>query len=151
MRHVRSRFKKLCGPIEQLRRNQYGSSLVEAALVSILLLLLMAGVADIGRAFYTYIALTNAAQEGARYAAHIPDNMKGIRDAVKEEAAGNNIILADEQIRVIPNPLWMPPAPGSPIRVEVEYDLPTILGDILGLDNLHMRSSAVMIVLNPGR
>jgi hypothetical protein len=44
-----------------------GQSLVELAFSLAFLLLLVAGVIDIGRAFFTYIALRDAAQEGAAY------------------------------------------------------------------------------------
>ena len=46
-----------------------GASLVEMALVMNLLFLFLVGVADFGRAFYTYITIANAAREGARFGA----------------------------------------------------------------------------------
>jgi Flp pilus assembly protein TadG len=48
---------------------QLGQGLAELALVLPLLLTILFGTLDVGRAFYTYIALTNAAREAARYAA----------------------------------------------------------------------------------
>lgn len=45
-----------------------GASLVEFALVLPLFLLLVGGMVDFGRAFYTQVTLTNAAREGARSA-----------------------------------------------------------------------------------
>jgi hypothetical protein len=48
---------------------QLGQGLAELALVLPLLLTILFGALDLGRAFYTYIALTNAAREAARYAA----------------------------------------------------------------------------------
>ena len=50
-------------------RNESGQSLMELALSMTVLLILLAGVVDLGRAFFTYIALRDAAQEGASYAA----------------------------------------------------------------------------------
>lgn len=46
-----------------------GQSLIEVALSLPLLLLIVIGLADFGRAYYYSIALTNAAREGAAYAA----------------------------------------------------------------------------------
>lgn len=43
--------------------------MLELAIVLPVLLLILLGTIDLGRAFYTYIALTNAAREAARYAA----------------------------------------------------------------------------------
>jgi len=45
-----------------------GQSLVEIALSITFLTMLVAGVVDLGRAFFTYIALRDAAQEGAAFA-----------------------------------------------------------------------------------
>lgn len=44
-----------------------GQSLTELSITMTLVLILLAGVADIGRAFFTYITLRDAAQEGALY------------------------------------------------------------------------------------
>jgi Flp pilus assembly protein TadG len=52
-----------------LRRNQKGAAIVEFALVVPLLLLLIWGIVDIGRAFYTLNNLASAVREGARSAA----------------------------------------------------------------------------------
>lgn len=49
-------------------RNERGQSLVEMAFSMTFLIMLVAGVVDLGRAFFTYIALRDAAQEGAAYA-----------------------------------------------------------------------------------
>jgi len=43
--------------------------MVELAISLTFLLILLAGVVDLGRAFFTYIALRDAAQEGASYGA----------------------------------------------------------------------------------
>ena len=45
-----------------------GQSLVEFVMSITFLILLVAGIVDLGRAFFTYIALRDAAQEGAAYA-----------------------------------------------------------------------------------
>ena len=49
--------------------SQRGQSLVEFALSSVVLLLLVGGLVDIGRAIYISEALSNAAREGARHGA----------------------------------------------------------------------------------
>ncbi len=50
-------------------RRQRGQSLAEFALLLPLLMTILVGTLDLGRAFYTYVSLTNAAREAARYAA----------------------------------------------------------------------------------
>jgi len=51
------------------RRRQRGQSLVEFAISSIVLLLLMMGLLDLSRAFYFAVNLDGAAREGARHGA----------------------------------------------------------------------------------
>lgn len=49
-----------------------GQALAETALVMVILVLLLSGIIDLGRAFFTYLALHNAAGEGAYYGAAFP-------------------------------------------------------------------------------
>ena len=55
-----------------MKRSERGSNLVEFALVAPVLIVILFGIADVGRAFYDYISMTNAVREGARYAARDP-------------------------------------------------------------------------------
>jgi len=54
-------------------RKHKGQALVESALMSIVLALLLAGAVDFGRAFYTLIVVDNMAGEGASFASYFPD------------------------------------------------------------------------------
>lgn len=57
-------------PTRLLRRSHFsgrGQALLETALIAPVILLLVAGVADVGRAFYYKIAVTNAAREAAHW------------------------------------------------------------------------------------
>lgn len=49
-----------------------GQSLVELALILLFLLILVAGIADLGRMIFTYLTMRDAAQEGAVYGAIYP-------------------------------------------------------------------------------
>lgn len=51
-----------------MKRGQRGSSMVEFAVASSLLLLLMFGIVEFGRALYMYHTVANAARIGARWA-----------------------------------------------------------------------------------
>ena len=53
----------------QKQSKESGQSMVELAISLVFLFILLAGVVDLGRAFFTYIALRDAAQEGASYGA----------------------------------------------------------------------------------
>ncbi len=49
-----------------------GQGIVELALGMTVLILLIMGIADLGRAYFTYVALGNAAGEGASYGSFYP-------------------------------------------------------------------------------
>ena len=55
--------------LRRFARSENGSVILETALVLTILLLLMFGVFDVGRALYTANGLISAAREGARFAA----------------------------------------------------------------------------------
>jgi Flp pilus assembly protein TadG len=69
-------------------QNESGQSLVELSVSLVFLLILIAGVVDLGRAFFTYIALRDAAQEGALYGSLNPTDTTAITQRA-------NAVLAD--------------------------------------------------------
>jgi hypothetical protein len=62
---------------------QNGQSMVEFAISAIVILLLLVAIADFGRAFFTYLTLRDAAQEGAVYASVCPVHEDGIMTRVR--------------------------------------------------------------------
>src|SRR5258708_32618917 len=78
--------------IQGPRSSQFGQSLVEFAISSIVLLLLMMGLLDLSRAFYYAVNLQGAAREGARHCAWF------------STAARTNNYLADADIIQAVNP-----------------------------------------------
>src|SRR5512138_2057468 len=54
------------------RRSERGQSMVEMALMMTILLVVLSAVIDLGRGFFSFIAIQNAAAEGALYAAINP-------------------------------------------------------------------------------
>jgi Flp pilus assembly protein TadG len=73
-----------------------GQGVVELALAVPVLLLLMLGTIDIGRVFFDYIELRNAAREGAGYGARLPDDTAGIIARVQNHGvpAGTNVSIS---------------------------------------------------------
>ena len=94
--------------MEKTKYNQlkYGSppaqALVEYALMLPLLLLLVLGVMDFGRMFYTKMILTNAAREGANYLAYFPEDAdNGYVDtfaAIYDEANSSNVEVINTDV-----------------------------------------------------
>lgn len=72
------------------RRRDRGVALVEFAIVLPLLLLLIGGIVDFGRAFFTEVMLTNAAREGARTAMYAPPDLQDNVQNRAWAAAGSN-------------------------------------------------------------
>jgi Flp pilus assembly protein TadG len=123
--------------------DERGQSLVEMALVLPLLLLLLAGIIDFGRAFNNYIIITNAAREGARAASHFPDNPVRIKATVRQEAADSGLDPDAIRITIVPECCALA---GERIEVSAEYDFDTILGSIIGVPSLTLHSSTRMVV-----
>jgi len=59
-------------------------SLVELAIGLTILLLLVSGIFDVGRAIFTQFALQDAAEEGLVYGVGYPDQCEGIEERVLE-------------------------------------------------------------------
>jgi hypothetical protein len=60
--------------LQMNKKKESGQSMVELALFITILLVLLAGTIDLGRAFFTWLAMRDAAQEGASYGAIYPPN-----------------------------------------------------------------------------
>jgi len=71
----------------QPKRTEHGQSMVELALTITVLMVLLAGTIDLGRAFFTWIALRDAAQEGASYASFNPTDSTGIEARIRSSFA----------------------------------------------------------------
>jgi Flp pilus assembly protein TadG len=61
---------------------QGGQSLVEIAFGLIFLLVMLAGVVDVGRALFARAALLDAAEEGALYGSYQPADVSGIEKRI---------------------------------------------------------------------
>lgn len=90
-----------------------GQALVELALVATVLITLFASAFDLGRVFYAYITISNAARAGALQASITPDSFKSqdcaantwdatnaVVCAVEHETAGSLISITHSQITV---------------------------------------------------
>ncbi len=68
---------------QNLKKSERGQSLVELAISLMVILMVLAGAVDFGRAFFAIIALRDAAQEGVLYASVNPDDEAGIEARVQ--------------------------------------------------------------------
>ena len=75
-----------------IQHRQQGQSLVEFALLAILLLTFLFGVFDFGLAYYSQIAIKNAVAEGGYYAIHHPNDIVGVESAIDKELVNTSLI-----------------------------------------------------------
>lgn len=78
----------------RVRLHSRGQALVELALVSTILVLLLASAFDLGRLFYTTITISGAARAGALQAAVTPNSYKSQDCAANAWDASNAIVCA---------------------------------------------------------
>lgn len=110
------------------RRNpDRGAAAVEFALVVPLLILLILGIAEFGKAYYLQTTISAAAREAARVMALANDpsptvNLGAARAAAK--SAASNLGLTDAQITVTPSTCVTNSAdPTATVTVKVSYPL----------------------------
>lgn len=126
-----------------------GQSLTEMALMLPILMMLLAGVLDLGRAYFTFLALRDAAAEGAAYGSLDPTNTAEIDARVRGESPSGFV----EWSGVTVNTTYSGPAcRGQAIRVTVQtnYHLFTpFIGSIVGSQTLPLQASVVNTILSP--
>ena len=149
--------------LHQQTSREEAQSLVEFAISLVLLLILLAGVVDIGRAFFTFISLRDAVQEGASYGVAFPTHCTQIKERIKHTSSTPISLdsLSDDAIDVRISgvdcstavTLGLACTPNE-LRVAVEMDNFQItmpfLGAILGRQTLTLRANIVdTIISNP--
>ena len=103
-----------------MKRNDRGAAVVEFAIVMPLLVALLVGIAEFGRAYYVQTTLSGAAREGVRVMA-----LKDSPSAAKSAAisAAEPLAIAAGQIAVPANC-----SAGSNATVTISYTMPFITG-----------------------
>lgn len=131
-------------------RLEKGQSMVEFAFGLVLLLILIAGIVDVGRALFMYMTLRDAAQEGAIYASTDPDNAVGIQNRVRYSSNLVQDAWADIGVNVSYTGTH---CTGNAITVTVSYpNFPIItpfLGTFLGSQTVSIQASVTDTILKP--
>jgi Flp pilus assembly protein TadG len=147
----------------QSQDTERGQSLLEFALGLVILLVLLAGVVDLGRAFFTYMSLRDAAQEGAAYASFCPLDSDGGRNLIVERVRSSSdfpLDLSAPEVQVNCTYLATGVAcdtngatvtPGTMVHVEVVYpdfhiSMPFI-GGFLGSQEFTLQAEANATIL----
>jgi Flp pilus assembly protein TadG len=142
--------------------NELGQSLVEFALSLVIILTLLAGVVELGRVFFAYIIIRDAAQEGAVFGSIAPkSDLTAFENGVEarvitaftDPTDSSNVPLNISKINVQTTIYGSScAAPGNGIEVRVEYSLPVtmpFLGAVIGSQEINMSASVENPILAP--
>jgi Flp pilus assembly protein TadG len=144
-------------------RTEGGQAVIEAALVLVLLIILLMALLDLGRAYFTYLALQNAAGEGAAYGMinptwwqgddvtgeHYHEDPNNIIFRVRSESPSGLVSWGETRVTV--KALFL--TPGNPITVTVDFDyeLITPFARLFSGDGtITLRGQAVQSIISPG-
>jgi Flp pilus assembly protein TadG len=147
-------------------KKQKGQSLVELSLTLIIMMTLLAGAVDLGTAFFTFIELRDAAQEGAFYgstAAVIDANNNGKYDtgevlntgAIESRVRSSSTSpadLTDVTTTTVTISATTPPCAGGGLTVTVRYNYTLIMpliGSILGTQTIPISATMTDTILKP--
>lgn len=143
-------------------RLERGQSLVEMAVGFVLLLIIVSGLLDVGRAYFTYIAMEDGAGEAALYLSIDPqcrttadspaDNPGLCADPNNAEyrarmAGGGNINWSDATITITRPNLY---GVGDPVSVTIEYSVQLVtpfLPRFAGLNPIPLRVQATQTII----
>jgi len=113
--------------MQQRLREQRGASAVEFALILPLLIVLVIGIAEFGRAFQVQCTLSAAAREGVRTMA-LQDDQVQAKAMVRSVASSLAPAITDRQIAISPPSCPATYVPGASVRVTITYRMPFLTG-----------------------
>jgi Flp pilus assembly protein TadG len=106
-----------------MQNNERGAAAVEFAILLPLLLLLVLGTIEFGRAYNAQITLTNAARDGVRVMA-IANDPAGAKTAAKNAAASVSTAIPTSAVTLSTTTC----STGAQVTLTINYSLSTITG-----------------------
>jgi hypothetical protein len=138
-----------------------GQSMVELALTITLLMVLLSGTIDLGRAFFTWLTMRDAAQEGASYASIAPPSASTLCNPASPTVVqvcervwdGVTDVVRNPRTSIIVQVTVDTPCFGGNVKVDVLYPNFTLampfLGMILGRDTIPIHATINDTILQP--
>jgi Flp pilus assembly protein TadG len=108
-------------------RTERGATAVEFALIVPLLIVLVLGIAEFGRAFQVQGTLSAAASEGVRLMA-LQNDAAAARAAVRNAASSLNPRITDAQIVITPSSCPVLDGGSTSVRLTINYPMPYLTG-----------------------
>jgi hypothetical protein len=150
--HPETRPAEAYKPFPTGSKPERGQSLVEFSISAVIILILLMGVIDFGWAYFTVVALNDAAQEGATYGSICPNDTGGIVLRLEESAQDpvrlNAILDQNVFVCVVQaggSTCGAPVQVGNDIQVRVEYPhqiLTPLIGSIIGTQEITLSGRA---------
>ncbi len=129
---------------------EQGQSLVEMAMALVILLLLVGGIVDLGRAFFTFMALRDSVQEGALYGSVNPTLTQEIKNHVLNSSDMIPDFIGNDDITVT---VIGAACTGNGIRVSATYSSFPItmpfIGTVLGRQTIPISATVTDTILSP--
>lgn len=126
------------GPVKRLfkrfRDTETGQALVEFTLILPIFLLLLFALVDFGRAFYSWLIVTNAAREGARVAA-VQEPYSAVQARIYEsfcESYPSSCSLDPAKLTITPTNIQGSRGSAVTIELSFDFDYATPIGEIMG-------------------
>ncbi len=134
--------------------SEKGQSMAEFAVGLVVLMILAAGIADAGRALFTYMALREAAQEGALFGSTNPTSTIGIQNRVYNSSnLVHGLSIDPTASTIVQTTITGNSCTGGAIKVRVSYSnfplaMPFI-GAAIGSQTVAISASATDTILSP--
>ena|SRR5688572_20440651 len=100
-------------------KNERGQSLVELAISITILIFLLAGAVEFGMAFFQFVQLRDAAQEGALYGSTNPDSVSAIETRIRG-ASNSPIDLSSGDVTIAISIDGIPSTDGNYYTIDCE-------------------------------
>ena len=140
-------------PVNPKNNSERGQSLVELALSFTILLLLLSGAIDFGRAFFTWVSLRDSAQEGAAYGSIDPTNITEIENRIYNVLESSNAIPDPRTNVTVSRTIIGQACLGYTIQVDVDFPTFPItmpfLSSVLGTETLSIHATVQDTILRP--
>lgn len=131
--------------VRRFHRDERGALVVEFGLIVPILFLLVFGIVDFGRAYFTMNNLAAAVREGARYGAVLEKPWDGAwPDSIKKHVVDFSYTFGGAKLTT-PNVTTSADQTAGTITVTATYTFTTItpLVNLIGLDSIPMTQTAV--------
>jgi len=133
------------------RGDARGQAVAELAILLPVLVLIVLGCLDLGRAFSIWLTLSNATREGARYAASNPSQIANgapkVVEATLADIAAQGVPTAGVAVKVLTAGTV---AGGQPITVTARYSVQLATTYLLGAQPVIVEARTSMVILPGG-